>query len=93
VLTNWLNIPNVAAEGERIPPSVKFSFYIGAVVFFVAVLWTVIRTREYSPDELEAFSGGRRVRRRKPAILNPERFCPLKSFLNTLLSGLFSVWH
>jgi maltose/moltooligosaccharide transporter len=58
VLTNWLNIPNVAAEGERIPPSVKFSFYIGAVVFFVAVLWTVIRTREYSPEELEAFQGG-----------------------------------
>jgi maltose/moltooligosaccharide transporter len=51
MLTNWLGIPNVAdlAAGERIPPSVKFAFYIGAAVFFLSVLWTVIRTREYSP--------------------------------------------
>jgi maltose/moltooligosaccharide transporter len=54
VLTNWLNISNVSAEGI-VPPSVKFSFYIGAIVFFLAVLWTIIRTKEYSPEELESF--------------------------------------
>ncbi len=51
---NWFNIANTASEGQ-IPPSVKYSFYIGAGVFFLAVLWTVIRTKEYSPEELEAF--------------------------------------
>ncbi len=54
VMTNWLNISNVSAEGT-IPPSVKFSFYIGGTVFFLAVLWTIIRTREYSPEELASF--------------------------------------
>ena len=33
VMTNWFNISNVAAPGE-IPESVKFSFYIGATIFF-----------------------------------------------------------
>jgi len=54
VLTNWFNISNVAAEGE-IPPSVKFAFYIGGMVFFLAVLWTVVSSKEYSPEEMEAF--------------------------------------
>ena len=54
VMTNWLDIANTAPEG-MIPPSVKFSFYIGAAAFILAVGWTVYSTKEYSPDELEAF--------------------------------------
>lgn len=53
-LTNWFNVPNTAPEG-RIPISVQLSFYIGAGVFLLSVLWTVISTKEYSPEELEAF--------------------------------------
>ena len=55
LLTNVLNIPNTAPEG-MIPMSVKLSFYIGAFAFFTAVLWTVIRTKEYSPVELKQYS-------------------------------------
>jgi maltose/moltooligosaccharide transporter len=55
MMTNWFNIANTAPEG-KIPDSVKFSFYIGGVVFFLAVLWTVLRTKEYSPEELKKFS-------------------------------------
>ncbi|MBS3992417.1 MAG: MFS transporter [Bacteroidetes bacterium] len=54
VLTNWFNISNTAPEGI-IPDSVKWSFYLGAAVFFVAVMWTVFKSKEYSPEELEAF--------------------------------------
>jgi maltose/moltooligosaccharide transporter len=54
LMTNLFGIANTAPAGI-IPPSVKWSFYIGAAVFFLAVLWTVLRSREYSPDELEAF--------------------------------------
>ncbi|MFC2125275.1 MFS transporter [Bacteroidota bacterium] len=54
VMTNWLNISNIAAEGI-IPDSVKFSFYIGGAVFLLAVIWTVISSKEYSPEELEEF--------------------------------------
>jgi len=55
MMTNWFGISNVAAEGE-IPASVKFSFYFGAIVFFLAVAWTVLSTKEYSPDEQKKFS-------------------------------------
>ncbi len=55
LLVDWLNISNVAEAGEKIPPSVRWSFYIGGVVFFSAVLWTVIRSKEYSPGELREF--------------------------------------
>jgi len=55
IMTNILDISNVAAEGE-IPESVKFSFYAGGAIFLLAVLWTMYRTKEYSPEELKAFS-------------------------------------
>ncbi len=54
IMTNWLNIPNTAPEGV-IPPSVKWSFYIGAAVFFLAILWTVTSTKEYPPEKMEEF--------------------------------------
>jgi maltose/moltooligosaccharide transporter len=54
VFTNWFGIANTAAEGI-IPPSVRWAFYFGAIVFICAVLWTVIRSKEYSPEELAEF--------------------------------------
>lgn len=54
MMTNWLNLANTAPDG-MIPPSVKWSFYLGGIVFLLAVLWTVYRSHEYSPEELEAF--------------------------------------
>ncbi len=54
MLTNWLNISNTAAEGV-IPDSVKWSFYLGGAVFLIAVLWTVFRSFEYSPEEVKSF--------------------------------------
>jgi len=51
VMTNWLNVPNTAPEGV-IPPSVKWSFYTGGLVFFLAVLWTIFSTKEYPPEKM-----------------------------------------
>ena len=36
--------------------TVRLSFYLGGGVFLLAVLWTVFRTREYSPEELKGFA-------------------------------------
>jgi len=55
MLTNWLKVPTTAPAGI-VPMSVKMSFYIGAVVFIASVIWTVIRTKEYSPKELDDFN-------------------------------------
>ncbi len=54
IFSNWIGLANTAPEG-MIPPSVKWSFYIGGTVFLSAVLWTIFSTREYSPEELESF--------------------------------------
>ena len=54
MLTNWFGVANEAEPGV-IPDSVRWSFYLGAAVFFVAVLWTVFRSREYSPEEMASF--------------------------------------
>lgn len=55
MMTNWFGVTNTAPAGE-IPPSVKWSFYIGAFAFFFSVLWTVVRVKEYPPEEFEKFS-------------------------------------
>jgi maltose/moltooligosaccharide transporter len=55
ILANWLGVENTAPAGQ-IPPSVRWSFYSGGVVFLLAVIWTIIRTKEYSPEEMAAFS-------------------------------------
>jgi len=54
LLTKQFGVSNVAPE-HMIPDSVRLSFYLGAAVFFLAVLWTVVRSKEYSPEEMAAF--------------------------------------
>ncbi|MGS2720179.1 MFS transporter [Paraglaciecola aestuariivivens] len=54
MMTNWFEISNTAPAGT-VPDSVKFAFYAGGSIFLIAVLWTVISTKEYSPEELAAF--------------------------------------
>jgi maltose/moltooligosaccharide transporter len=41
--------------GKAIPAAVRIAFYIGAFAFLSAVLWTVFTTREYPPEDLDAF--------------------------------------
>ncbi len=54
IFTNYFNISNTAAPGV-ISDSVKYSFYIGAVVFLVSVLWTVFTTKEFPPENIETW--------------------------------------
>jgi maltose/moltooligosaccharide transporter len=58
ILANWFNVPSVPEEGKLIPFNLKLSFYIGGAVLLLAVLWTIITTKEYSPEELEEFEQG-----------------------------------
>ena len=61
-----LGVSNVAPPGG-IPASVRYSFYLGAVAIFTAVLWTVLTTREYSPEELRRFGDGNVIERDEDA--------------------------
>jgi maltose/moltooligosaccharide transporter len=40
---------------SSIPTSVRMSFYMGSVAFMGAVLWTIFTTKEYPPEDMEAF--------------------------------------
>ena len=53
LLDKW-GVSNTVAGGG-IPDTVRFSFWVGGAALFVAVLWTVLTTREYSPEELDRF--------------------------------------
>ncbi|HEX6636405.1 MAG TPA: MFS transporter [Steroidobacteraceae bacterium] len=44
----------VSNEGA-IPDSVRLSFDVGAAVLAIAMLWTIVSTREYAPDQLHRF--------------------------------------
>jgi maltose/moltooligosaccharide transporter len=54
VFANWLGIAKTASPGH-VPNNLLFSFYIGGIVLIASILWTVIRTKEYPPEEYAKF--------------------------------------
>jgi maltose/moltooligosaccharide transporter len=56
-LFNWMGV--VGSTESGIPLTVKYSFQVGAVVFFLAVLWTVLTTSELPPEDMAAFERSR----------------------------------
>ncbi len=97
LLTGQFGVSNEAPAGV-IPDSVRWSFYIGAAVFFVAVLWTVARSKEYSPEEMAAFeenqereSTAREVRTPEEYAANGGRQIRLGVIL-LVVGDLLSVW-
>lgn len=53
-LLEHLGVSNLALEGS-LPDTVKWSFWAGGIALFAAVMWTILTTREYSPEEMAAF--------------------------------------
>jgi maltose/moltooligosaccharide transporter len=51
-----LGVSNAAPAGG-LPDTVKVAFWFGGAALFLSVLWTVLTTREYSPEEMLAFDG------------------------------------
>lgn len=55
VLVNWFGFNDTAPAGE-IPDSLVYSFVGGAIVLLGSIIWTVIRTKEYTPKEQAEFN-------------------------------------
>ncbi len=53
-----LGVSNEAPLGA-IPDTVRYAFWFGGAALFLAVLWTIVTTREYSPEQMAAFDGAR----------------------------------
>jgi len=90
VLTTQFGVSNEAPE-HQIPDSVRLSFYFGAIVFFAAVLWTVIRSREYSPDELASFEQSELKKPVLPDRRSAEAFAANGAKQGRLGLGVFTV--
>src|SRR5690606_14412638 len=54
VLAEFLGIDKTASEGI-VPKNVIYSFYLGALILIITILWTVFTTNEYTPEEMAGF--------------------------------------
>ncbi|HEY0406117.1 MAG TPA: MFS transporter [Pyrinomonadaceae bacterium] len=54
---------------RAIPASVNYAFKIGAVAFLICVLWTVLTTKEYPPENMEEFERRRQALRGEGNII------------------------
>jgi maltose/moltooligosaccharide transporter len=90
-----------ANTASAIPTSVVYSFKIGAVVFLLAVLWTVFTTKEYPPENMEEFLRKKREHRGIAAAAR-EIFSAIREMPKTMKQlaivqfftwlGLFCMW-
>ncbi len=56
IFFTWIGIANTAPEGV-VPDSVKWSFYIGALILILCVLYTFAKVKEMNPQEYAEFHG------------------------------------
>lgn len=56
IFFTWIGIKNVAKEGV-IPDSVIYSFYIGAAILILCVLYTTAKVKEWNPQEYAEYNG------------------------------------
>jgi maltose/moltooligosaccharide transporter len=99
IMTNWFHVATGSPGG--IPATVQYSFYIGAAAFFGAVLWTVISSGEYPPENPDEFRQRQRqiggmgsmlreigsALREMPSTMRRLAFVQLSTWL-----GLFCMW-
>ncbi|ELX10500.1 sugar transporter [Janthinobacterium sp. HH01] len=54
-----LGVSNLPVGGA-VPDTVRYSFYSGGAIYFLAVLWTVLAAKETPPEDMEAFRADQR---------------------------------
>ena len=56
IFFTWIGIANIAPKGQ-IPPSVIWSFYCGAAILIICVMYTFLKVKEMDPKEYAEFHG------------------------------------
>jgi len=101
LLTNLFEVQAGSTGDSAIPLTVKLSFYIGAAAFVGAVLWTIVRTKEYPPADLAAFQAQKAAKKsltrffaeifrdiiHMPAVMRKLAWVQIFTWL-----GLFCMW-
>ena len=75
IFFTWIGIANTAPEGV-IPDSVKWSFYVGAALLILCVLYTFLRVKEMDPKEYAAFHGIQEEKKKGEGLLTLLRHAP-----------------
>ena len=101
LLTNVFHMHSVVGDTSAIPSTVRLSFYIGAATFIGAVLWTIVTTSEYPPEDMEAFKA---LKAQKTGLASnaAEIFAAIREMPDTMRKlgpvqlftwlGLFCMW-
>ncbi len=101
-LPNWLPSifgTNIASINGQVPDNVKLAFYIGAALFLATIIWTVVSTKEYSPEQRKAMGFEEEVSEKKglSAIISDFQMMPpamkqlgMVQFFSWF--ALFSMW-
>lgn len=80
IFFTWIGICNTAPEGV-IPPSVKWSFYVGALILILCVLYTFLTVKEMNPAEYAQFHG-----------IDPSKAAPKESIFKLLRNAPSTFW-
>jgi maltose/moltooligosaccharide transporter len=98
ILKNWFNVSSDTSAANAIPPNVRISFYLGAAAFFGAVVWTILTSKEYPPENMDEFL--RKKRERMGFRLQPSFVCIGVAFgalvgfaQGLLLQHHLTLWH
>jgi maltose/moltooligosaccharide transporter len=101
ILVSWFGFSR-DKSGGAIPQNIQWSFYIGGFVFFLAVMYTVVFSKEYPPPDLikwkekvkesnKGFGGG--VKEILHSIVNMPDQMKRLALVNFLTwPGLFLMW-
>jgi len=56
ILFNWFGIANTAEAGS-VAPNVIWSFYLGAAILIITILYTILTVKEYPPEDFAKYQG------------------------------------
>ncbi|MDR1884292.1 MAG: MFS transporter [Prevotella sp.] len=76
----YAGMRNAPVDGEKVAPSVIWSFYTGGALLLLTVIWTCIRVKEYPPEEFAEYND----MEAKPAEKKDSFFSILKNMPGTM---------
>lgn len=80
ILFTAIGIANVAPEGQ-VPDSVKWSFYVGAAILILCVIYTTANVKEYDPEQMRAFQEAAQAENRAEEAAGGSKNKALKVFI------------
>lgn len=88
-ILTWIGIQNIPEAGDKVAPSVIWSFYIGGTALLLTVLWTSFKVREYPPKEYEEYNNITEEEKQKKSFLEILKSTP-KTMLQLAVVQFFS---